>query len=294
MLIFINKCIKYYNTIKHLRPIQIIGQIKRFFKVSKNTRINFSKHYGLRPISNKFIVPANRNKKMLHKHTFKFLNEIKNISGVSDWNDYSTDKLWLYNLHYFDDLNSFHSNHRTAWHEDLVDLWIENNTLGEGVGWEPYTISLRTVNWIKWHLKGQFLKQHVLHSILIQIRFLSKNIETHLLGNHLFSNAKALIFAGLFFNHNEADDWYNKGLKILNNELSEQILNDGASFELSTMYHILLLEDLIDLLNIHNTFERPAPKGIKDKINLMFSWLITMTHPDGEISFFNRLSFWIS
>jgi len=53
------------------------------------------------------------------------------------------------------------------------------------------------------------------------------------------------------------------------------------------MYHILLLEDLIDLLNIHNTFERPAPKGIKDKINLMFSWLITMTHPDGEISFFN-------
>jgi uncharacterized heparinase superfamily protein len=291
MLILINKCIKYFNTIRHLRLIQIIGQLKRFFNVSKNTHINLSKHYELRPISREFLNPASRNKKMLQRNTFYFLNQTKNITGINDWNDSKVSKLWLYNLHYFDDLNSLDSDLRSEWHKDLVDLWIDNNPLGDGIGWESYPISLRIVNWVKWHLKGHLLKDHVLHSLLVQIRFLSKNIETHLLGNHLFTNAKALIFAGLFFDHSEADSWYKQGLKIVNKELSEQILNDGGSFELSTMYHALLLEDLLDLLNIHNSFERLSPDGIEKKINLMYSWLLTMSHPDCEISFFNDCAF---
>ena len=65
MLIFINKCIKYYNTIKYLRLIQIIGQLKRFFNVSINTQIDNSKNYQLRSASSKFLKPARRNKKML-------------------------------------------------------------------------------------------------------------------------------------------------------------------------------------------------------------------------------------
>ena len=266
MLIFINKCIKYYNTIKYLRLIQIIGQLKRFFNVSINTQIDNSKNYQLRSSSSKFLKPARRNKKMLKKGTFNFLNETKNITGINDWNNSKINKLWLYNLHYFDDLNSLDSDLRSEWHKDLVDLWIDNNPLGDGIGWESYPISLRIVNWVKWHLKGHLLKDHVLHSLLVQIRFLSKNIETHLLGNHLFTNAKALIFAGLFFDHSEADSWYKQGLKIVNKELSEQILNDGGSFELSTMYHALLLEDLLDLLNIHNSFERSSPDGIEKKL----------------------------
>tara|TARA_B100000787_G_C16199087_1_gene303416 strand:- start:5896 stop:7566 length:1671 start_codon:yes stop_codon:yes gene_type:complete len=291
MLIFINKCIKYYNTIKYLRLIQIIGQLKRFFNVSINTQIDNSKNYQLRSASSKFLKPARRNKKMLKKGTFNFLNETKNITGINDWNNSKINKLWLYNLHYFDDLNSLDSDLRVEWHKDLVDLWIENNTPGDGNGWEPYTISLRIVNWVKWHLNGHLLKENAIHSLLIQTRFLSKNIETHLLGNHLFSNAKALIFAGLFFDHSEAESWYNQGLKLVNKELPEQILKDGGSFELSTMYHVLLLEDLLDLLNIHNTFERSPPKGIEEKIKLMYSWLIAMSHPDGEISFFNDSAF---
>ena len=291
MLIFVNNCIKYYNTIKYLRLIQIIGQLKRFFNGSKNTQINLSKNYKLRPVRSKFLNPARKNKTMLKKNTFNFLNEVRSINIKNDWDDLKVNKLWLYNLHYFDDLNSFDSDLRIEWHQDLIDLWIDNNLPGDGVGWESYTISLRIINWVKWHLKGNFLKDHALHSLEIQIRFLSKNIENHLLGNHLFTNAKALIFAGLFFDHSESEDWYNQGFKLINNELSEQILNDGGGFELSTMYHALLLEDLLDLLNIHYCFERQPPNGIEDKINLMYLWLLTMTHPDGEVSFFNDSAF---
>ena len=41
-----------------------------------------------------------------------------------------------------------------------------------------------------------------------------------------------------------------KGLKIINDELKEQVLNDGGHFELSPMYHAIFLEDLLDLINI--------------------------------------------
>jgi len=55
------------------------------------------------------------------------------------------------------------------------------------------------VNWIKWHLSGNCLPDEALHSLAVQTRYLFKKLEFHLLGNHLFANAKALIFSGLFF-----------------------------------------------------------------------------------------------
>ncbi|MEA1922030.1 MAG: hypothetical protein U9N63_05180, partial [Pseudomonadota bacterium] len=35
-------------------------------------------------------------------------------------------------------------------------------------------------------------------SLAIQVRYLRKRLEYHLLGNHPFANGKALVFAGLF------------------------------------------------------------------------------------------------
>ena len=37
------------------------------------------------------------------------LNKTHTISTIYDWTDDSFDDLWLYNLHYFDDLNAFNS-----------------------------------------------------------------------------------------------------------------------------------------------------------------------------------------
>ena len=38
--------------------------------------------------------------------SFAFLNEAHQIRGPEDWNHPQWEKLWLYNLHYFDDLNA--------------------------------------------------------------------------------------------------------------------------------------------------------------------------------------------
>jgi uncharacterized heparinase superfamily protein len=121
-------------------------------------------------------------------------------------------------------------------------------------------------------------------------------LEYHLLGNHLFANAKALVFAGLFFKSAEADRWLKTGLEILGGELHEQVLPDGGQFERSAMYHALALEDLLDLVNIAETYSSelmPSKQLLdwRDTAGRMSYWLKAMCHPDGDIALFNDAAF---
>ncbi|MER9670158.1 alginate lyase family protein [Mesorhizobium sp. M0203] len=204
------------------------------------------------------------------------------------------DKLWLYNLHYFDDLNASEAARRLDWHRALMERWIAQNPAGDGTGWEPYPTSLRIVNWIKWVLSGRMLSESARQSLAVQARWLNRRLEYHLLGNHLFANAKALVFAGLFFEGAEADGWLERGCAILKREIPEQILEDGGHFERSTMYHALALEDMLDLLNVSYSFPgtdaahwQAFTTALPERIEPMRRWLGSMCHPDGEIAFFN-------
>ena len=273
-----------FNTVKYLKAGQILNRIKRKFIKPKVSLQDIPEI--LHPIGEfKPVIPCSQ--RMLGERSFEFLNKKFILKVPEDWNAENQDKLWLYNLHYFNDLNAINSKNRATWHNDLIQKWIDENPVGFGNGWEPYPSSLRIVNWIKWSLLGANIKQDWHNSLAVQIRYLSQNLEYHLLGNHLFANAKALIFAGLYFQGNEADDWYKVGIKILNRELPEQVLDDGGNFELSPMYHAIFLEDLLDIINLHRAYKKQPPNGILDRVPLMFDWLNTMSHPDGDIAFFN-------
>ena len=234
---------------------------------------------------------------MVSPNDFKFLNKKGNLDEVG-WDGPSREKLWRYNQHYFDDLNAHDAEERKSWHTDLIEKWIVENAPFVGTGWESYPTSLRIVNWIKWSLGGNQLSASAFQSLFIQLRWLNKRLEYHLLGNHLFANAKALVFGGLFFEGKEAGRWLKKGLRILNREIEEQILPDGGHFELSTMYHALAFEDILDLLNIKKAYPKKLFREKQTKISTlpnvaksMHQWLKNMCHPDGEISFFNDSAF---
>lgn len=230
---------------------------------------------------------------MLSPTRFRFLNVENAIVSAADWNSSSLPKLWLYNLHYFDDLNAESSSGRKEWHRELIARWVSENSPGKGIGWEPYPLSLRIINWIKWALAGNALNGAARQSLAVQVRFLTGRLERHLLGNHLFANAKALVFAGSYFEGDEAASWLRLGMKILEREIPEQILSDGGHFERSTMYHALAFEDMLDLANLANTYPNAlTPWGLfvsswSGIIGKMGSWLRAMCHPDGEIAFFN-------
>ena len=253
---------------------------------------------GVRQSSSSWLSPAPRQVSMLSPTRFRFLNIEQEISESTDWNSTQFSKLWLYNLHYFDDLNAEGAAGRSELQHALIARWISENPPGKGTGWEPYPLSLRIVNWIKWALAGNVLDDDKLHSLAVQARFLVRRLERHLLGNHLFSNAKALIFAGCFFDGNEAEAWLRCGIDLLMREIPEQILADGGHFERSTMYHAIALEDMLDLVNIIQYFSPKLPPAHQKEVGdwpllarSLHMWLLTMCHPDGEISMFNDAAF---
>jgi uncharacterized heparinase superfamily protein len=228
---------------------------------------------------------------MTGRVTMRFVGLEHEIAAAADWNRAGLPKLWLYNAHYFDDLVADGAAERAAWHRDLMTRWIAENPPGRGNGWEPYPTSLRIVNWVKFALAGNVHPPEVVHSLAVQTRWLSRRPENHLLGNHLWANAKALVFAGVFFEGREADAWREKGLALLRRELEEQILPDGGHFERSPMYHAILLEDALDLVQMATVYPAVFDAAVVARWRStalgMLRWLRVMCHPDGEIAFFN-------
>lgn len=283
---------RYFHTIRYLKAKQIYYRI--WFNLVK-PNINKSPLPNIRVSKNEFCIPIKKKISLLNENTFQFLNKTESLSEVG-WNDNGNTiaKLWRYYQHYFDDLNAVDSLKRNEWHDKLFKSWINENSVGKGVGWESYPTSLRIVNWVKFYLLEKKLPDICMQSLVLQSKWLSKRIEWHILGNHLFTNAKALVFVGLFFSSKESEIWLKKGLKIINNELKEQVLNDGGNFELSPMYHSIFLEDLLDLINISKSYPNFIQKTkIDEWIQIskkMFIWLNAMTHPDGNIAFFNDAS----
>ncbi|GAA0197983.1 hypothetical protein GCM10009123_01520 [Kangiella japonica] len=206
----------------------------------------------------------------------------------ADWNDESHSKLWAYNLHYFEDLLADNAQGKQAFHIELLNKWIDQNPVGHGNGWEPYPLSLRISNVLKAWQAGLPLEQRHFESLYAQASFLSKDLERHLLGNHYFVNLKALLFAGVLLNNKR---WLTIATKGLLQEIPEQTLDDGANFELSPMYHALILVDMLDMYNLCQAYQDSVSS---DLLNIlahylpkMLSFMELMSHNDGGVSFFN-------
>jgi len=226
-------------------------------------------------------------------NTFTFLNKSVRFDKEIDWAYSEHGLLWTYNLNYFDFLN-----------QEVVDIddcvSIINDfirTLDTNkIGWQPYPISLRIVNWIKFIIRNRTkLEIHkdfnltlFNRTLYIQLLFLKRNIEYHLMGNHLFENGVALLFGAYYFNDM---GFFSKAKRILVSEINEQILNDGAHFEQSPMYHQILLSRLLDITNLYNNNVNIFQDNLFDQLNAktskMLKWLKNISFSNGQIPLFN-------
>jgi len=229
---------------------------------------------------------------------FTFLGETGRIETAADWNAPRFSKLWLYNLHYFNDLNAPDAERWADLDGALLDRWIDENPPVRGNGWEPYTLSLRIVNLVKWLSRQRQVEPRWLASLATQARALSRQIEWPILANHLYANGKALVFVGAYLSGREADRWLRQGLAILDREIPEQFLPDGGHFERSPMYHDALLWDLCDLVNLAGGAALPALTSRRDgwlaALDRGLVWSAGLRHPDGDIAFFNDAAFQVA
>jgi uncharacterized heparinase superfamily protein len=147
------------------------------------------------------------------------------------------------------------------------------------------------VNWIKWALLGNELDGEMIESLGTQAGFLDKRLEYHLQANHLWANGKALVFAGAFFSGPESARWLEKGLRLLLKQLDVQILEDGGHFERSPMYHSIILEDILDLIQLDKIYPELLSSTFiskcHEKAGNMLHWLSAMSFPSDGVSFFN-------
>ncbi len=233
----------------------------------------------------------------IENHRFTFLNRYEHFEGRLSWAAPDQNRLWRYNLHYFDYLLPDRPLAANA-AQNLMRDWAARVNPGMADAWDPFPISLRTVNWIKYlsfHPIEAGTADALAASIFVQVKWLEKNLEYHLLANHLFKNIKALIFAGLFFEGSTARRWLNTGMRMLRKELSEQVMPDGGHFERSPMYHSMILEDVLDLLNVLSVYEqhKAVCAELSEKAIKMQGFLAAMCHPDGGMALFNDAAFGI-
>jgi len=277
----------YYHTLKYLKTSQILYRVVKHFSRPRPRDVR----YSIAKAGSDWIDYKLLEQRLFANNKVFLLNKSGIIKNAADWNDPQYEKLWLYNLHYFDDLNAFSAEDRVPLHISFINQWIDQNPAPVGNGWEPYPSSLRIVNWIKAFLARIDASPLMQQSLAKQVDYLSKNLEYHLLGNHLFANAKAMIFAGLFFDGKAASKWLLQGVRIYERELERQILADGGNFELSPMYHAIMTIDLLDLLNLFSCYSEKVNIKLVEKtrsaVTKMLHWLNVMSHSDGEISFFN-------
>ena len=279
------KLILFFNTLRFLKWQQIYFRVLRKLIKPKITEI-FNGVEPKHPVNWQHISLYDDN--INHELEACFLNHTKKIDLPIDWNNEALSKLWVYNLHYFEDLLSQNAHEKTELHAQLLNSWIDENPIGYGNGWEPYPTSLRIVNITKAWLGGLELDEKIFSSIFSQASYLSDDLEKHLLGNHYLVNLKALLFAGTIF---ENSSWSTIAENGLLAEIPEQILKDGANFELSPMYHSLILVDMLDMYNLSRAFPAKISSQLESMIRgyipKMLAFMEIMAHPDGGVSFFN-------
>ncbi len=218
-----------------------------------------------------------------NNYQFTFLNSTVGFDDAINWNDQTQGKLWNYNLQYLDVLKQ--DNLPISVKLDLVlslYAWLNDGRLPL----EPYPASLRIMNVIRFlestevNLKDAIrIKQY----LWAEINYLSQNLEYHILANHLLENAFAFWMGGLYFQN---DSWLKKSAKLLEKELEEQVLLDGAHFELAPMYHQIILFRVLEAYCL-SPESHPMKVLLKEKAELMLTWLIEMTLPNGTLPHFN-------
>ena len=277
-----------FNTLKYLKAKQVFYQLWYRIKILWPTKKKSAfSHIETKPMQ--WENGVNNLETYKGGNNFTFLNISYSFSDKIDWNYNGFGKLWTYNLNYFEFLNQENISKETGL--QLIQDFIKNEAILKD-GKESYPISLRGINWVKFLSNNQVKDELINNTLYFHYCILFKNLEYHLLGNHLLENAFSLLFGAYYF---QDEKLYNKSKNLLISELNEQVLKDGAHFELSPMYHQIILSKVLDsiqLIKLNSEWKKDdLISFLEQKARLMISWLCNITYKNGNIPMVNDATF---
>ncbi len=273
-----------FNTVAHLKPIQIKYQLlnkigkKRAFHYYRRDFIKNEINY---PLFSFFTPPSNS---YLGNLRFSFLNIEHQFKDNVDWSYLEHGKLWNYNLQYANWLmqDSGSTKEKLTLLKSL-QYSIQNTNIKP----EPYPVSLRCINVIRFISKWRIEDKNIVNHLYSELNFLNNNLELHILGNHLLENLFALALGGAFFGN---ENLLNRAISFLKSELDEQTHDDGAHFELSPMYHQIILFRLLEFIDWYRNFNDSNRNFLfyyESLASRMLAWLNNISFQNGNIPLFN-------
>lgn len=212
---------------------------------------------------------------------FRYLNSEADYSRGIRWKDPERTPLWRYQLQYLGSVLDCALAGDAATARDILASWrIEFGTRWDTEAWHPYPASLRLANLC--HAAsalGSFdaLGDGVAELVATHAQYVRDHLETDVLGNHVLENVRALAVAGHFLRDEKLA---RTGEFHFAAYLPWQLLPDGAHYELSPMYHALVLHRTLELQALSDFREIGL---LPDPVPRMRAFLAGVLCPDGEI-----------
>ena len=179
-----------------------------------------------------------------------------------------------------------------------VEDWIKKNPYPGGVNWSTsMEVAIRAINWLwgfyYFRTSKELSQDFVIDffkSLLIHARHIQNNLEVQktkqglLKSNHYLANIVGLFYLGtLLPEFKEAKSWHEFAKSELENEIINQVYDDGMDFEASISYHRLVTEcflfsALISQINGHDFSET-----YMNRVEKMLEFIMDITKPDGTV-----------
>ena len=218
---------------------------------------------------------------------FEYLHRAADFAGGVRWHDAGASPLWLYQLHYLGSVADLARAGRVADAARVLASWrVEFENRWDGIAWHPYPASLRLVNLcVAASCADGFerLGDGAARLASVHAAYLLRHVEHDVRGNHILENARALLWAGCAFRGGAAGDCERTARAILAREIPEQVLPDGGHFEMSPMYHCIVMRDLLEVRALLGDGDPLVAEHVTPAIARMARFLDGILCPDGGI-----------
>jgi hypothetical protein len=202
----------------------------------------------------------------------RLLNVEVSESDLLEWEFQSHDALFLFSVNYISFLQNDH--YSLDVRQRALGNYYET-ILSNAYAQHPFTATQRIFNLIIYMHSCTGADEWV-DELYSDLNFLYGNLEFDLSANHLLDNLMALYSGSMLLGWSKG---LTKARNYLFRELDKQILSDGAHYELSPMYHNLLLKHLIDTLNISKGYGK-----VDDDQSILCRVILSMLNWSNQMS----------
>ena len=234
---------------------------------------------------NPFLLSSFVNQKIF---TFK----LSKINLDTFWNDHESLKEEE-NLNSFFWLNLINRKNDGDTIQQIISIWIKNNTKYKNKNWENLQISKRVLAWILnadiiLNNADQVFKEKFFRSIIFQVGHLKKNLNAENDPAKKIEIISAIIISGLVFKEHNSN--FEKGIKALKYVVEDFFDNDGCPINRNIYDLVQCSKFLILIKECCKDAQEYIPDFLDDIVDKLVNCLFSLKTPTNKNPLFNGAS----